>query len=146
MKRKKLRTRSKSATSMSKGDAWDWCSRYVRLLNRISGTDTAQCVTCGNIYSIHGKGCIQAGHAFGGRGNAILYDTRIIYPQCPICNRWHRGEYVKFELFLRTKLPLDVIEEIKRASVRTVHMTPSQHAEIGEMFKRKCEELGGWPW
>lgn len=142
--RMSTKRRGKSSISKAKTEAWKWCSRYVRLRDRITGTDTASCVTCGSVYPIYGKGCIQAGHAFGGRGNSILYDTRAIYTQCVICNRWKRGEYVKFEMFLRSRLPSDVIEEIKQSCLKPVHMSAQDHAEMAEVFKKKCKELGGW--
>jgi hypothetical protein len=139
-----LRQKGKASISKAKAEAWKWCSRFIRLRDRIPGTETAACVTCGNVYPIYGKGCIQAGHAFGGRGNGILYATDAIYSQCHICNFWKRGEYVKFEMFLRTKLSAGVIEDIKQNCLKTIPMSAQEHLEVAEMFKRKCEELGGW--
>ena len=140
-----LKRKGSGSISRAKAEAWKWCSRYIRLRDRIPGTETAACVTCGNVYPIRGTGCIQAGHAFGGRSNAILYDTRAIYVQCCICNRWKRGEYVKFEMFLRTRLESAIIEEIKQNCLRTRPMSAQEHLWRSESFKKLVEDLGGWP-
>jgi len=139
-----MRSVGKASISKAKAEAWKWCSRFVRLRDRIPGTETAACVTCGNVYPVRGKGCIQAGHAFGGRSNAILYDTRAIFTQCCICNRWKRGEYVKFEMFLRTRLEPSVIEELKQNCLRIVPMSAQEHLRWAEHFKQRVAELGGW--
>ena len=70
-----------------KNKAWSLVSRYVRRLNAdYNGYVT--CVTCG--VKKHWKE-MHAGHFVDGRNNTVLFDERLIHPQCFHCNSKHPG-------------------------------------------------------
>ena len=78
----------KPTLSSLKKKAWTLLSEYVRRKDADEG-GTTQCFTCGKY--IHWKYEAQAGHAIGGRRNAVLFDLEIIRPQCFACNAKHIG-------------------------------------------------------
>lgn len=141
-KKSKLAKRKADTVSKAKAEAWKWFSRWVRLHESHNGY--AVCVTCGKIYPISGKGCLQAGHFVPGRGNAILYDERNCHPQCFVCNQYKGGAWVEYEQWMLERYGQDVVDELKRLKNVTINMLASQHREIAEKYKEKVEELGGW--
>ena len=83
-----------------KREAWDWCSRYIRLRDALDyarkhglslDTGVCACYTCGAIYPIKE---MQAGHGrsrgSGGR-SGIYFDERFIRTQCVQCNAFEQG-------------------------------------------------------
>lgn len=52
-----------------------------------------ECYTCGVMMEYKQA---QAGHAIGGRHNAVLFDEEIIRLQCMACNIFKRGNYQVF--------------------------------------------------
>ncbi len=92
---KKKTSRSKRA----KNRAWNLFSLYIRL--RAADDDGyVECVTCGT--KRHYKK-MQAGHFIDGRKNAVLFDERIVYPQCYRCNVALNGNKVAYTLFMLKK-------------------------------------------
>lgn len=81
---------SKELTKLKK-DVWTLVSKYIRYKYAVNGIDT--CYTCGVQKPIKE---MQAGHAIGGRGNAIIFDIDIIRPQCYSCNICKGGNYDVF--------------------------------------------------
>lgn len=77
--------------------AWERLSRFVRLEGCYQSTgrfERGRCYTCDHLVLFQE---LDAGHAIGGRNNAVLFDKRIIKPQCQTCNRNNGGEYEKFK-------------------------------------------------
>lgn len=72
--------------------AWNLLSRIIRQ-TAADHAGNVICYTCGEI---HPWKEIQAGHAIGGRHNAVLLDEEIIRPQCCGCNIFRRGNYPVF--------------------------------------------------
>lgn len=76
-------SRKKPSIRSLKNKAWSLCSQLVRRREADEG-GFVYCFTCGK--PIHWKYEAQAGHAIGGRRNAVLLDDSIIRPQCYPCN------------------------------------------------------------
>ena len=78
---------NKPSRSKAKKDAWTAFATYIRLRDCLKTTGTTTscvCVTCAQRGDVAPKECkhIQAGHAVGGRGNAVLFNEEITNGQC----------------------------------------------------------------
>jgi len=78
----------KSVKSL-KAKAWKLFSEYIRR-SYADRNGYVSCYTCGT--KAHWKQ-LQAGHAIGGRRNAVLFDEELVRPQCVACNVFLRGNY-----------------------------------------------------
>lgn len=65
-----------------KKELWDLYSRSIRL-ESADREGFCECYTCGERRPWK---LMHAGHGIGGRGNAVLFERRIIRVQCPQCN------------------------------------------------------------
>ena len=72
--------------------AWSLLSQIIRQ-QYADHRGMANCFTCDEVKPWRE---LQAGHAIGGRHNAVLLDESIIRPQCPGCNIFKRGNYQVF--------------------------------------------------
>lgn len=120
--------------SKAKQKAWKAFSLWVRLSN----SDTEGfvfCYTCGQ--KKHYK-VMNAGHGIGGRNNAVLFDERIVKPQCVGCNIWGRGQYQIFTRKLIDELGLETYDEIVKHSSDTVQYKVNDYLEMEKEFKQKA--------
>lgn len=88
----KRRGGKKKTLGQLKKQAWCLLSQCIRKEDAAM-TGHCQCYTCGATLTIREA---QAGHAIGGRHNAVLLDEEIIRPQCIACNVFRRGMYQVF--------------------------------------------------
>lgn len=93
----------KSPLRKAKDKAWSVFSKYIRF--KYADKDGyCQCVTCGVIK--HWKE-IHAGHFIDGRNNSVLFDERLVHPQCFHCNSKRpgclNGNKVAYTLFMLKK-------------------------------------------
>src|SRR5690348_2406650 len=81
MPQAKPRKRKAKSLSQLKKQAWCLLSQIVRR-SRLNIYDQAYCYTCEEWKPWQE---LQAGHAIGGRHNAVLFDEEILRPQCMAC-------------------------------------------------------------
>jgi hypothetical protein len=82
----------KGSLSALKNKAWKYASLVVRQRDA-DYRGVVTCYTCGRQGEWEE---MQAGHAIGGRHNAVLLDLSICRPQCISCNIFKRGNYQIF--------------------------------------------------
>jgi hypothetical protein len=87
----KPKRKHKSLSALKK-QAWDLLSKVIR--GEASKNGWCNCYTCGKLLLLVSDA--QAGHAIGGRHNAVLFDEEIIRVQCAACNIFKRGNYQVF--------------------------------------------------
>jgi len=87
----------KSPKAKLKKKAWDLFSKYIRL-KYADKEGNVQCVTCGVIR--HYKDRMQAGHFIDSRNNTVLFDEKLVWPQCVGCNMFKKGNKVNYTLFM----------------------------------------------
>jgi len=141
--RVRARTGTRVSVKSAKAKAWMWFSRFIRL--RDSKDGMAKCCSCDYTGSVFGKGCLQAGHFVSGRNNSILYDPRNCHAQCSMCNRWKGGAPVPYEMFMRARYGLEVVEELKQRSLLVVPMSALDHLAVAKQYEKAVSDLGGWP-
>lgn len=88
----KKKAKKKKSLSALKKQAWDLLSRVIRT-ESAAKDGYCQCYTCGKMLEFKDA---QAGHAIGGRHNAVLFDEEILRCQCMACNVFKRGNYQVF--------------------------------------------------
>lgn len=125
----------KLTLTKAKARAWKVFSLWVR---QSRGGAIIHCYTCDKPF--HWKD-LSAGHGIGGRNNAILFDERIVKPQCVGCNIWGRGQYQIFTRKLIDELGLKEYDEIVKHSSDTVKYKVADYQEIEKRYKDKLEAL-----
>ena len=130
--------KKKPSLKSLKNKAWKLCSEYVRRKDADEGGFVG-CYTCGT--SLHWKLEAQAGHAIGGRNNAVLFDVDILRPQCVACNVFRRGNYPVFTAKLIRENGLEWFEQKLIASRQAVKISRTDYEEKIGHFKQLLAEL-----
>ena len=134
----------------AKQEAWEWCSKYIRLRDAIAyqklhpevDLGWVKCCTCPRI--IHIKKNADAGHYIPkGRGGAsgVYFDERNINTQCKKCNGFEQGMTLEYRRFMIEKYGESVVDEL-----HFLHLNQSYKYKIvptGLMYKQMYEELKG---
>lgn len=129
----------KITKTIAKKRAWKQFSLWIRLSDTYHwGDDLCKCYTCGKLVNYK---VANAGHGIGGRNNAVLFDERIVKPQCAGCNIWGRGQYQVFTRKLISELGLETYDEIVKHSSDTVQYKVQDYLDIEEKYKNKLNEL-----
>lgn len=84
---------------------------------------------------------MQAGHAIGGRHNAVLFDEEIIKPQCVRCNIFLRGNYQVFITKLIQEHGLEWWEKKLEGSRQIVKMTRGDLEQLIESYRERLSLL-----
>jgi len=137
--------KAKSDKAKAKEAAWKSFSRYIRTRDciRFSGSpDLGKCVTCNTARPYKE---LQAGHFIQGRGNAVLFDERIVYSQDSACNMnppyGKGGNYVEYFIFMEEEWGRTMIDEFRELKSKTVIYKIPDLIAIKEKFDQKYEEL-----
>jgi len=148
-KPKKKKKKKKTTTiTQAKKKAWAVFSKYIRRRGAWQGTDGVwynHCVTCREPRPIAGVGCLQAGHFIAGRGNAVLYNETCVHPQCYVCNVRKSGMWVEYDEYMRETYGNEATDEMKRLRFAVLKRSVLDHQDQEIYFKKKLEEIGGWP-
>lgn len=131
----------KSDKTKAKDKAWAAFSIYIRTRDcirfRQSLTDGI-CVTCKREYPFKQ---LQAGHFISGRGNAVLFDDRLVYTQCYGCNVGRNGAYVEYFVFMEQEWGRDKIDEFRALKHDTKIYKEFHFKELEQEFKDKTKAL-----
>lgn len=137
----------KSERAKAKEKAWRAFSQYIRTRDCIrfsNDPNLGKCVTCNRAYPFKQ---LQAGHFIQGRGNAVLFDERLVYSQCVGCNgnppMGKGGNYVEYFLFmLNTEgYTKEELEEFNNLKYKTVVYKEHDFHRIEEEYKEKTQKL-----
>lgn len=131
MKKKKQKT-----LRQLKEQCWKLFSLWIRKSNADEG-GTCECYTCGRLAHFSE---MHAGHFVSGRTNAVLFDERIVKPQCPRCNIFLGGNYSAYTLRMLDEHGRDSVDGYLALKHQTLKFTRSDLEEKIEMYKQK---LGG---
>lgn len=120
-----------------KGRVWDLCSEYVRR-SHADENGVCTCVTCGA--RRYWKN-MQAGHYVGGRGNSVLFNEEIIYPQCDACNIFKHGAYDRYTIFMVKKHGLEKTEEFLALKHKVLKWNVAYLEDLEEHYIEKLNKL-----
>lgn len=127
----------KTALRTLKAKAWKLFSEFVRRKHADAG-GTEYCYTCG--VPAHWT-LLQAGHAIGGRHNAVLFDEEIVKPQCVRCNVFMRGQYHIFTTKLIKERGMSWWEGKIEGSREVVKLTRADFEALIAAYKEKLKGL-----
>lgn len=135
---KKPRKLGKSDKTKQKDKAWSAMSKYIRLKNS-DEYGNCICVTCGK--TKHWKE-IHAGHFVDGRNNTVLFDERLVFPQCFHCNSKRpgclAGNKVKYFLYMKSLgYTDDELEAFDNMKHQTKKLSIAELKEIQDYYEDK---------
>lgn len=133
---KAFRKVKKDSLSTLKKKVWALFSKFIRLKYAKNGM--VECYTCGIVK--HWKQ-MQAGHGFGGRSNSILFESKIVRPQCYGCNIMMKGNYDIFHAKLETEYGFGILQEFVKIKQQTRHFTAQELKDLAAEYKERCEQL-----
>lgn len=145
--RKDTKKHRKKSTprALAKDKAWDAFSAYIRARDclRFTGDTTeGMCITCKRGFDYKQ---LQAGHFVGGRGNAVLFDERLVYSQCGHCNQKPPiglgGNYANYALFMIDEWGRETTEEFLRLKGTTKVYKQHDFVQLEAIYKTKLREL-----
>ncbi len=127
--------------SYYKNKAWKAFSIYIRTRDCLATTKTAEngkCVTCNRVFPFEE---LQAGHAIGGRNNAILFDEELVNAQCRGCNSYGNGRYAEYSVWFINRYGIEKWEEKVRLSRSVVKYNIPYYIAKEEEYKNKIKLL-----
>jgi len=120
-----------------KGMCWKVFSEYIRRKDADEG-GTNECYTCGKY--AHWKE-LHAGHFVGGRKNAVLFDERVVRPQCVVCNIFLAGNYAVYTLRMLDENGRQCVDDLLALKNQTLKVTRSDLEEKIAHYRQKLAEL-----
>lgn len=127
----------KVSLSKLKNKAWGIFSRYIRTKYASPNGDVI-CYTCGKLGTVK---TMQAGHGIAGRNNAILFEEKVVRPQCLGCNFFGGGKYAIFMAKLIEEYGAEEFSQLVMMSTMTVQRKKQDYIDIYEKYKKKLEIL-----
>ena len=126
----------KPSKTLAKKKAWNAFSKYIRI-KYMNKDGTLTCYTCDKTFPFKH---MSAGHGIGGRNNAVLFDERIVKPQCSGCNIWGRGKYAIFTRKLIDELGLKGYDQVVKDSQKIVQYKEQDYMEIESQYKELAKQ------
>lgn len=123
--------------SYYKKRAWSAFSKCIRT-KYTDNTGYGSCYTCDK--RIYWKQ-LQAGHAIGGRNNAMLFNEDLVRPQCVGCNVFGRGQYAIFTRKLIDELGMAKYDELVSESQKVVQYKATDYQDIQKKYEDKLNQL-----
>lgn len=123
--------KKKVKKSTLKKKAWAAFSRWVRY-SHADHAGYVVCYTCGK-KDLWKK--MHAGHGIGGRNNAVLFDKRLVRPQCVGCNIFAGGRYQVFMPKLLAELGEKEFTRMVEEAKRVVKYTDADYQAIYNTYK-----------
>lgn len=115
----------------------DLVSRYVRL-SYANDLGIVECFTCGK--KMYWKEA-QNGHFHSRRHNAIRFDLKNCYPQCPICNCFEDGNHDVFEKRLINKFGPDIVKYLDLKKNEVKNWKEWELRELIQYFKNLLKDF-----
>lgn len=123
----------------AKAKAWKLFSEYIRRRGA-DHNSYQQCVTCKKQVPWSE---LHAGHFIDGRNNSVLFDERLVWPQCVTCNVFRHGNKIEYFKFMRTKYSEKKIFEFENLKHAVKKMREADYKELQEKYKLKIMALKG---
>lgn len=137
----KVKKKRQPGIKTLKRKAWDLLSQIIRR-SHANSDGMVGCYTCERF--AHWAE-MDAGHAISGRGNGVLFDERIIRPQCRYCNRMRNGNYEVFitRLMREHLWTADDWDAVVTEGRRPRNLTVGELLDLIDEYKGRLKELDG---
>lgn len=121
--------------------AWDAFAQWVKVEGCIKTTGfpfVGLCITCRKRFHIR---ALQAGHAKGGRNNAILFHEALTNPQCIVCNETFHGKPKKYRKILLMEFGEKQVEAWEQEASKIIHNRDMDYEGIKLKYRAKTKKL-----
>jgi hypothetical protein len=115
-------------------------SIYIRLRDRIPGTDYIRCISCGKL--VHWKES-DCGHYINRKFMSVRFNEQNTNAQCRYCNRFSEGNMAGYTIGLQKKYGVQIVERLLLGKNQTVKFSQFEIDELTKYYKKKVKELIG---
>lgn len=131
--------KKKSDLKKLKEKTWSIFSKYIRL-KYSDNNGNCKCVTCGKIKNWKE---MQAGHFVPSRCNAVLFNEKIVFPQCVGCNVMLNGNYHAYFRFMiqEKKYTPEELFQFMELKHKIVKISYSDMEEIYNKYKNIVDSI-----
>jgi hypothetical protein len=112
---------------MTEDTLWKHFSKFIRLRDRIEGSEYCKCASCSNTYKWKD---MDAGHFISRRHKSTKYNEKNVLAQCIACNRFNQGNQINMG-----------IEVDRRYGKGTSNMLLVQSRQSHKMSRFEIDEL-----
>ena len=121
--------------------AWDAFAQWVKVDGCIKTTAypfVGECITCLKRFHVRS---LEAGHAKGGRNNAILFHEALTNPQCTICNQTFHGRYKRYKKHLLMEFGSKQVDVWFAEANKIIHNRDMDYESIKLKYRAKTKKL-----
>ena len=121
--------------------AWDAFAQWVRVKGCIETTGhpfAGVCITCGKQFHIR---VLQAGHLFPGRSNGVLFNEKLVNPQCVICNETFHGRSKRYRKRMNEKYGVEQVNKWEAEGKKPIHHYDMDYEAIKLKYREKLRIL-----
>lgn len=83
----------------------------------------------------------HAGHFVGGRTNSVLFDERVVRPQCPRCNIFLSGNYSAYTLRMLDEHGREHVDGLLSLRSKTLKFTRGDIVEKINEYKHRLAQF-----
>jgi len=123
---------------MTEKTLWGHFSKYIRLRDRIKGSEYCKCATCPK--SHHWKD-MDAGHFISRRHKATKYNEKNVLAQCPYCNRFNQGKQYEMSFEVNRRFGTGTTDLLLAKSKQAYKLHSFEIKELGEYYRDKVKEM-----
>lgn len=131
LKIRKKRVKLPSIKSL-KARAWKAFSLWVRKRGSPDNGISNVCITCQKVRPISE---LHASHWIDGRSNKVLFDERIVWPQCASENLYLNGNKLHYTRWMQNKFGIEKCDEILRESKELIKLTRFDYLTLIQKYE-----------
>ena len=113
-------------------------SEYIRLRDRIFGTQHCQCISCGKIQGWRELDC---GHFVNRKHYSTRWSEKNCNSQCRSCNRFDEGNMSGYSIGLIRKYGKDIVEILHNQKHQFVKYSQFEIDMLCKHYRAKVKEL-----
>lgn len=113
-------------------------SEYIRLRDRIPGTQKCKCISCGKVQDWKEMDC---GHFINRKHKSTRWAEKNCHAQCRACNRFDEGCMSGYSLGLIRKYGKDIIELLHYQKQQTVKYSQFEIDALCKHYRKLANEL-----
>jgi len=128
----------KRMNSTSDQTLWKWFSKYVRLRDRLPGTDNCRCISCGAVKRWKE---MDAGHFVPRDRWNVRYNEQNVNAQCQHCNRFQSGNQFEHGLAINAKYGSGTAEYLAGIAKRGGRFSRIEIITLSDYYKRRVKGM-----
>lgn len=113
-------------------------STFIRLRDRIPGTQQIKCISCGKYVNWEQSDC---GHYVNRKHKSTRWDEKNCSAQCRSCNRYDEGNIPGYTLGIQKKYGKDIVELLLHKKQQTSHFDQFEIDQLTNHYKKCVKEL-----